>query len=459
MSPPAFERAEGRKKQKKQKKKTEKTEKKQNRKEAAEGGVDGTGKRCAAAAGGGERSAAGGAKRAKNAEAGGAAWALGHDKVKGRVMVATRALAVGEVILDEQPLVAASWHAHRCIECHLPHASSTCPEVARNFPPAVAKAMDQIEQALGGIEGIDELDIARRLIKLLNIARQQPERAELTRPCTAHNMDKCRAVIAAIRAHKLARAILPAGVEDEEAARLLAVLNTNSHELAEWGGSGFFPLACLCEHSCQPNCAFNTSGTALWITVVRPVEKGSTLSIDYCDSTFEPTAERRDHLLQDYGFECLCARCTSLPDLTRAFLCPVDGCAGKVCPVALGAKPSDWKCLTCRAQLPKTTRKRFLKIEAALAQEPPADLEEIDEVLEHDVFHESHHVILDSLVEIGEHYAKDDGQVRSGAAEAIWERVIDLSDQVLPAVHPRKAIWFDNLAQVPAMSARVTRHP
>jgi len=44
---------------------------------------------------------------------------------------------------------------------------------------------------------------------------------------------------------------VPAEVNDEEAARLLAVLNTNSHELGEWGGSGFFPLACLSEHSCQ----------------------------------------------------------------------------------------------------------------------------------------------------------------------------------------------------------------
>ena len=159
---------------------------------------------------------------------------------------------------------------------------------------------------------------------MLNIARLQPKRAELTRPCTAHNMDKSRAVIKAIKAHKVARLILPKEVEDEEAARLLSVLNTNSHELGEWGGSGFFPLACLCEHSCQvspgpasstpiccanvrsdsrvpalcaicrrlpltlnwhlivcvcvcvcpqPNCAFNTSETDLWVTVVRPVKK------------------------------------------------------------------------------------------------------------------------------------------------------------------------------------------
>ena len=98
---------------------------------------------------------------------------------------------------------------------------------------------------------------------------------------------------------------MPEVVKEEEAARLLAVLNTNSHELGEWGGSGFFPLACLCEHSCAPNCAFNASGTELYVTAVRQVKKGAALSIDYCDAAFEPAAARRAHLLEDYGFECV----------------------------------------------------------------------------------------------------------------------------------------------------------
>jgi hypothetical protein len=310
----------------------------------------------------------------------GQAWAMGADEKKGRIMVATRDLAVGEVILEEKALVVGSWHEHRCIECNEPHAPAQCEEVRAKYPAGIAAAMEEIESAVGAIDGIDELDIARRLIRALNIARREPDRiAQLTRPCTAHNMDKCRGIIAEIRAHKVARLILPKEVGDEEAARLLAVLNTNSHELGEWGGSGFFPLACLCEHSCQPNCAFCTSGTGLWITVVRPVSEGEALSIDYCDAAFEPTARRRKHLLEDYGFECLCAKCTTQvgahrhplppplsplrrglksrgvadteggaqPDLARAFICPQEGCQGKVCPLGEPASPPPacWFCL------------------------------------------------------------------------------------------------------------------
>jgi hypothetical protein len=119
-----------------------------------------------------------------------------------------------------------------------------------------------------------------------------------------------------------------------------------------------------------------------------------------------------------------------------------------VCPIGLGNKPADWRCLTCGRQLPDIARKRYLKIEAALAEEGPVDLEEIEEMLEHNVFKESHHIIVDALVELGTLYAKDDELIRNGSAEAIWNRVISLSQEVLPEVHPHKAIYYDNLAQV-----------
>jgi hypothetical protein len=411
------------------------------------GGSPQRGKQTAQSSSGG---AAGASKTVTRVGREGQAWTMGSDKVKGRIVIATRDLEVGEVILDDTPLVVASWHAHRCIECHELHASSKCQQVASKYPKDLAARMDEVEEALGTIDGFDELDVSRRLIKLLNLARLEPERAELTRPCTANNMEKCRTVIRDIRAHKVARLILPATVEDEEAARLLAVLNTNSHELGEWGGSGFFPLACLFEHNCAPNCAFNTYGTDLWVTVVRPVREGDALSIDYCDATFEPTAARRAYLLQDYGFECTCDRCIKQPDVCRAFCCPAGGgrCGGKVCPIGLGNKPADWRCLTCGRQLPDIARKRYLKIEAALAEEGPVDLEEVEEVLEHNVFKESHHIIVDALVELGTLYAKDDELICNGSAEAIWNRVISLSQEVLPEVHPHKAIYYDNLAQV-----------
>eukprot|EP00961_Rhodomonas_salina_P064803 872060-Rhodomonas_salina.1 len=146
-------------------------------------------------------------------------------------MTATRDLQPGEIILEEKPLVAASWHAHRCLECHEPHDSASCALVQEAYPAEVVSKLAKIEKFLTGLDAIGELDIARRLIKLLNMCRTDDQVETHTRPCTAENMPACLEAIKAIREHKLARAVLPAGMADEVAARLLSVLNTNSHEL------------------------------------------------------------------------------------------------------------------------------------------------------------------------------------------------------------------------------------
>jgi hypothetical protein len=141
------------------------------------------------------------------------------------------------------------------------------------YSKEVAQNMEQIESALVEMDQIDELDSARRFIKALNLCRSSRSLIECTAPCTAHNLEACEATLAKIAKHKSARHLIPPGVTPREAARLLSVLNTNSHELSEWGGSGFFLLACLMEHSCAPNCTFNTHETALWVTVTEPVPK------------------------------------------------------------------------------------------------------------------------------------------------------------------------------------------
>eukprot|EP00960_Hanusia_phi_P069940 767196-Hanusia_phi.AAC.1 len=256
-------------------------------------------------------------------------WEVGLCPVKGRIMVAARDIEQGEVILEEEPLVAASWHSHRCIECHEPHGSSECRRVREKYPASVADNMEAIEAFLQGLESIEELDSARRFIKLLSKSSSDPAVMQHLKPCTAANLESCREAIGAIKKDKQAKGIIPSNVSDEDAARLLSILNTNSHELGEWGGSGLFLLGCLMEHSCLPNCNFSTYGTHLWVTALTSIKKGENLSIDYNDSTFEPTTVRRQLLKDSYDFLCECPRCNVLPDVMRAFLCPVKNCKGK----------------------------------------------------------------------------------------------------------------------------------
>ena len=186
-----------------------------------------------------------------------------RDKTKGRILVAKKDMDVGEILFYENPLVVGSWHAHRCIQCHKVHSSSLCSQVQANFPADVAKNLKKIESALAKMSAIEELDRARSLISALNLCRQDRTVLDQILQCSTENMDACRKCITRILQSDVTRPIIPKGVTAEQAAAVLSALNTNSHELGEWGGSGLFPLACVMEHSCVPNCNFTANGKQL----------------------------------------------------------------------------------------------------------------------------------------------------------------------------------------------------
>jgi hypothetical protein len=67
------------------------------------------------------------------------AYRISHDEVKGRILIATRDIEIGEVILEEEPLVCASSFEHRCLECHQNHDPASCAKACEAFSPKVAK--------------------------------------------------------------------------------------------------------------------------------------------------------------------------------------------------------------------------------------------------------------------------------------------------------------------------------
>eukprot|EP01083_Nonionella_stella_P140317 430050_1 len=160
--------------------------------------------------------------------------------------------------------------------------------------------------------------------------------------------------------------------------KLMGIFDTNSHELQvtlpvdgspeigleldrpSFEGSAVFLAGAMFNHSCAENCMFETvlptlddhpadtvtgdghsnhtaSGDdhhptdtvtrhggfpVLQVRAVRPIEKGTPLSINYLNQPYLPTDERQKLLKFRYGFSCVCDRCTSDADLTRGFECP-----------------------------------------------------------------------------------------------------------------------------------------
>ena len=68
-------------------------------------------------------------------------------------------------------------------------------------------------------------------------------------------------------------------LSNEEAGRVLGVMNNNQLQLEMFEGSGIFAYACIIQHDCQPSCSFSSSldGTTCYITALRDMNAGMLL--------------------------------------------------------------------------------------------------------------------------------------------------------------------------------------
>ncbi|KAI9921035.1 hypothetical protein PsorP6_001245 [Peronosclerospora sorghi] len=144
-----------------------------------------------------------------------------------------------------------------------------------------------VVRIMKNIEGIDEVDRARCILKCLALYERDANELADVMGLTLTN--KQRACDAALQLRRHLPGIFPAGFSDDHMATLIGVIKTNSHELENLGGSGLFLSACRLEHSSMPSCSFTTFGSTLWVTAIRPDAPGNALSIDYGNFFYRPT--------------------------------------------------------------------------------------------------------------------------------------------------------------------------
>jgi len=117
-------------------------------------------------------------------------------------------------------------------------------------------------------------------------------------------------------------------ISQDTLAEVYAVVAANAH--ADAGGrAGVFDLASYAEHCCTPSAfkelvSIELEGEPATRLVVRAhcdLNEGDTLSLSYIPE-YLPTRRRREILKAGYGFDCMCPRCTQLPETVCAFRCP-----------------------------------------------------------------------------------------------------------------------------------------
>jgi SET and MYND domain-containing protein len=89
-------------------------------------------------------------------------------------------------------------------------------------------------------------------------------------------------------------------------------------------GTGFDPIVCSANHSCDPNTIVVFNQPTLVVRAMRPIPSGEEIFIKYIDIT-NPRSVRQSELLDQYYFECKCSKCEQGSEAREdRFLKPID---------------------------------------------------------------------------------------------------------------------------------------
>ena len=266
----------------------------------------------------------------------------------GRVVVATRSFAPGEVVMAEQPLIVFDASPGASPESYLQaFASATSlvqasvldmfhPPLDKDTPVVVAR-----RRVANGLDGI--FGLSKELIhKLL-----------LIRDTNCHSYT----------GHEVAYSEVMGGA--------FGGVPGNSTKAA------LFDLGSKVAHSCCPNVSYTSKSRhgGLVYLAIRPISADEIVTYSYIDNTWTSTTrERQATCLEEKDFLCHCTRCAGL-DTTCAIFCPTKSCAGFANPKSLTQPLQQWTCTVC-GPLDESGLRTVKQQESSLQQE----LEELDKL-------------------------------------------------------------------------------
>lgn len=292
---------------------------------------------------------------------------------KGRFLVANLSIKTGSIILLEQPLFCGNAEGSQSRKAY----------VQEFFELLESKDDDNFDEIVHPGNPLADCLASVLITKQRALhAEDEGERAQ-----AVLHMQKLRSLFGVkVRdpvpegsAMKFARVLRPELREmtsEKEIYEILQIIISNqfAHEDMHldlmFAGSMF-------EHSCLPNCFINTwrctPGKPRTYRALRDIAGGEALSIDYLslEDAYLPTRERAS-TLGLWGFACSCPRCTSLPEVTRCFLCPACDEA-ELCPLSPTSEEQKLQCLFCGKSPTAEYAARCFAAEAAISSSTNAD--------------------------------------------------------------------------------------
>merc|ERR1712212_747368 len=301
-------------------------------------------------------------------------WFIDTKKGRGRCLIATTPIQVGDVILEEMPAV---WGPKQlsptsclgcymplefeevtfCDDCGLPLCSTNCANLDNHRAECEMLHPARSYLLLNSEKDLQQAYYFITTVRTLWMRKNNKEQWEAVSKLMSNLEERRGSKIFQFNQTYVVETLKHFGVQDfsdDEIQKVCGIFDSNAFESCSPSRvpcRGLYVMASMINSSCLPNTRhyFKNSGE-LVVVASRPIAKGEEILVCYTQPRWS-TSPRQKHLSVTKLFRCECARCTD-PEEQKMFssslLCPNQGCRGAVCPLSMSsARTAGWNCRKC----------------------------------------------------------------------------------------------------------------
>ncbi|XP_069705567.1 SET domain-containing protein SmydA-8 [Periplaneta americana] len=424
---------------------------------------------------------------------------VAENKILGRHLIATRDLKVGEIILQELPLVAGpsqvtppvclgcyrlltEQNAKTCAECGWPVCSEVCAHATAHCAEcSFTKLHKGSKVTVRNFQQPHPIYQCVTALRCLYLRDSNPVAWERLQSLESHcaerkktpRYEEDRVTVAQF----VRRFFCLQEFSEDDILRVCGILQVNGHEVpvTEPAHVAVYDQASLLEHSCRPNCAKSfTSEGGLIVRTMEPVLKGQHLSICYTDALWG-TANRRHHLAETKFFWCRCTRCadpTEFGTHFSAIRCLEKPCEGFMLPEnslseERELEKASWRCARCSALVPARQVLGVLeRVGVALTSMQKGDPRACERFLSQFApeLHPNHYYLTDVRLALAQLYGQDSDVGLPGVSDhdltekiSLCRQLLSLVNALVPAEHRvRGVLMFELHAAVAEVARRAS---
>eukprot|EP00938_MAST-03A_sp_MAST-3A-sp1_P005442 g5442.t1 len=227
----------------------------------------------------------------------------------GDVLVATKSMDIGQVVLKEEPVLVASRDPTKST-LRKPKRS----QISTSDDPLTAEVEMFYFMHLEAFARANR-DVQRKVLDTFFCPTVEvfSKDAELKR---AYSVLRSRGERVASFVKRF-NAEACRGLTLKELEKVSLIYDLNAHRLGN--SDVLFEYASKITHSCAPNTRYDPRTGS--VVALKPIKKGDLITSNYLDTNLFPTRYRRELLCKTKLFWCKCRRCEQGVDLPRAMPC------------------------------------------------------------------------------------------------------------------------------------------